>query len=117
MRRNQRTAAIDYSFAVGFESVGRVVQLNVEKYPQEKIGRSIQNQFHARIIDCATAFHEAAAENAFVAFIEFLPVANHIATIVRFIRHHNYYSIALRFVQTSSNRSSKAVLGGVLNRP
>ena len=81
MRRNQRTAAIDYRFAVGFESVGRVVQLNVEKYLQEKIGRSIQNKFHARIIDRAPAFHEAAAENAFVVFIEFLPVTHDVAVI------------------------------------
>src|SRR5260370_23211437 len=32
MRRNQRTAAIDYEFAVGFEGVRGVVQSNMEKY-------------------------------------------------------------------------------------
>src|SRR6266702_1993426 len=31
MRRNQWMAAVDHSLEVGFEGVGRVVQLNVEK--------------------------------------------------------------------------------------
>src|ERR1022692_3441914 len=33
VRRDQRTATVDHSFAVGFECVGRVVQPDVEKYP------------------------------------------------------------------------------------
>src|SRR5215470_9537375 len=89
MWRNQRTAAINYSFAVRLESVCGVVQSDAEKYLQEKIGHSIQNQFHPRIIDHASAFHKTAAKNTFVAFIEFLPVTDDIAAIVGFIRHHN----------------------------
>src|SRR5882724_1311192 len=115
MGRNQRTAAIDYSLAVRFEGVGGVVQSDVEKYLQEKIGAAIQNPFQARIIDHAPAFHETAAKNALVAFIELLPVTDDITTIVGFIRHHNYHGVTLHFVQASNNRSAEAKLRRVLN--
>jgi len=45
MGRNQRTAAVDYGLAVRFEGVGGVVQSDVEKYLQEKIGAAIQINF------------------------------------------------------------------------
>ncbi len=40
MRRNQRTATIDYSFAVGFESVGRVVEAYAKEHLYEIVGQS-----------------------------------------------------------------------------
>ena len=46
MRRNQRTAAIDYSFLVGFESVGRVVEAYAKEHLYEIVGQSVEKQFH-----------------------------------------------------------------------
>src|SRR5881396_3868095 len=46
MRRNQWTAAIDYSFAVGFESVGRVVEAYAKEHLYEIVGQSVEKQFH-----------------------------------------------------------------------
>ena len=88
----------------------------VEEAAYEGVGQTIHEEFDGRVVDGATAFHEAAAEDAVVAFVELLPVADDVAAVVRFVGHHNYGGVTFHRLKTAGDRTSKAVLFFVLYR-
>lgn len=59
---------------------------------------------------------EAAAEDAVVAFIEGLPVANDIAAVVGFVGHHDDHGITSHGVEALGDRTPEAVRTGILDR-
>ena len=64
MRREQGPAALDDSAAIGLESVGGVVERDVEADADKEIGEAIDPELQARVVDDLAAFDETAAEDA-----------------------------------------------------
>lgn len=108
--------AVDDFFAVGFEGVGGVVKAVAEEESHEGVGQAVHEKFDRRVIDGAAAFHEAAAEDAVVAFVEFFPVTDDVAAVVGFIGHEDDRGIAGHGVEAEGNRSSKTMRTLVLDR-
>src|SRR5690348_10213127 len=103
MRRNERTTALDGFPAVGLKSVGGIVEVNAENEFEEEVGHAVDHEFYPRIINNTAAFDEAAAENAIVALVQFLPIAHNVPAVVRFIGHHNDDGIARHMVQPAND--------------
>ena len=59
---------------------------------------------------------EAAAEDAVVAFIQGLPVADDIAAVVGFVGHHNDHGITSHGVESLGDRTPEAMRTGILDR-
>ena len=116
MRRNEWPAAIDCDFPIGFERIGRVVELDVKEKAQKSVGRSVYQQLQLRIIDDRAATHKSASENAIESFVQFFPITNHVAAVIRFIRHHNNHGVAFHFVEPPNHCSSIAWFRFVLQR-
>jgi len=113
--RQDRADAVDDLFAVSFEGVGGVVEAVAEEEAHEGVGQAVHEEFDRRVVDGAASLHEAAAEDAVVAFVEFFPIADDIAAVVGLIGHHNDGGVAGHGVQTTNNRSPKPVGGGILH--
>src|SRR4051812_17232371 len=94
MRREEGSTPLEHSAPIGLESVGGVVERNSKQSANKEIGQSIQTEFQPGIIDRAAMLHETAAEDAVPPLIQHLPVANHVAAIVRFIGHHDNDCVA-----------------------
>ena len=78
------------SRAVGLEGVGGVVEPDAEQEPEEEIGQPVDDQLDPGIINDPAALDEAAAEDAVPALVQLLPVADHVAAVVRFVGHHDH---------------------------
>jgi len=76
-------------FRWAFEGIGRVIKRDVEQDADKDICHSIQPQLQPGVIDHIGTFDEAAPKNTVVTPIQFLPVTNHVAAIVRFVGHHH----------------------------
>ena len=64
-----------------------------------------------RVVDHAAAPDEARAEDRIPAFVQHVPVANHVAAIVRFVGHHDHHRIALHVIEPVNDRAAEAVTG------
>ncbi len=115
MRREDGADAVDDFFAVGFEGVGRVVQAVTEKESHEGVGQTVHEELDRRIVDSAAALHEAAAEDAVVAFVELVPVADDIAGVVGVVGHEDDGGVAGHGVETEGDGTAEAVRAGVLH--
>jgi len=82
VRREDGADAVDDGAAVGFEGVGGVVEAVAKEEADEGICGAVQRELEGRIVDHPAVLEEAAAEDAVVAFVECMPVAHDIATIV-----------------------------------
>lgn len=114
--RENRAYAIDHSFAIGFEGVGRIVKAVVEEDPHKRVCQAVYKEFDRWIVDDPAALHEAAAEDAIIALVQLLPVAHHIAAIIRFVGHHDDERIALGGIQAAGDGPPKAVQIFILHR-
>ena len=81
--------------------------LKSEEELQELVGDSVQKEFEPWVIYNSSARHETGPENAVISFVEYVPVPNHVANIVRFVSHHDNHGIALCVVQAPDDRSPK----------
>src|SRR5687768_10801438 len=115
MRRKERAATIDDGLAIGFKSIGRVVESNVKEQAQKTIGQTVNPELHRRIIDNAAALDKAAPKDAVITFGELFPVAHHIPTIIGFIRHHDDHGIAANLVQAKNDGATKATFANILH--
>src|SRR6266403_3816904 len=104
MWRDKGAAPVDYYFAVGFESVCGVIQLDAEKKAQEIVGDPIDEQLNPRIIDDTAALYKTTAKNAVVTLVQLLPIKNHITAIIRFICHHDNNRIPFHHIKTAAYR-------------
>ena len=116
MRREDEADAVDDGAAVGFEGVGGVVEAVAKENADDGICGAVQSKLEGRIVDHTAVLEEATAEDAVVAFIEGLPVANDIAAVVGFIGHHDDHGIASHGVEALRDRTPEAVRTGILNR-
>jgi hypothetical protein len=117
VRRNERLAPIDDRAPVRLEGVGCVVEIEPEHHRDEGIGRAIEKPFRQRIINRAAAADEATAEHAVPALVEFLPVPNRVATIVRPVGHENDHRVAPHGIQSANDCAAKSVSAAVLQGP
>ena len=115
--REKRPEAIQASFAVSFECIGCIIQSVAKEHADESIGQSVNRPLNGRVVDRSTALHKPAAKETIVSLVELAPVAGHIPTVVRLIRHHNDRGVPFHFVQALNNCTSKTVWCRVLNRP
>ena len=116
VRGEDGSNAIDDFFAVGFEGVGGVVEAVSEKETHEGVGQTVHEEFNRRIVDGAAAAHEAAAEDAIVAFVEFFPVADYVTAIVGFIGHEDDRGVAGHGVEAEAYCPTKTMRPWVLDR-
>src|SRR5437762_2921258 len=116
MRREKWTAAVQHNLAIGFEGIGGVIKRNAEQDADKEVCQSIQPQLQPRIIDHTSAFDEAAAEDTVIAFIQFLPVTNHVAAIVRLVGHHHDGSVPDHMIESAGNGTPESVRCGILHR-
>jgi len=116
MRREDGADAVDAGAAVGFEGVGGVVEAVAKENADEGICGAVQRELEGRIVDDAAVLEEAAAEDAVVAFVECMPVAHDIATVVGFVGHHDDQGIARDRVEPLRDRTPEAVRTGILDR-
>ena len=116
VRREDRAYAIDHSFAVGFEGIGRVVEAVIEEGPHKRICQAVYKEFDRWIVDDPAALHEAAAEDTIIALVQLVPVAHHIAAIIGFVGHHDDKRIALGGIQAAGDGPPEAVQLFILDR-
>ena len=116
MRREDGADAVDAGAAVGFEGVGGVVEAVAKENAAEGICGAVQRELEGRIVDHSAVLEEAAAEDAVVAFVQCMPVAHDIATVVGLIGHHDDHGIARHGVEALGDRTPKAVRTEILNR-
>ena len=64
MRREHRHAALDHGAPIRLEGIRGVVERNAKKHPDKQISESVQPQLDPGIINYATAFQKAGAENS-----------------------------------------------------
>ena len=81
----------------------------------EKIGQAIKQPFYRRIINGAAAGDKSAAEDAIVALVQFSPVDGHVATIVRFVGHHDYDCVIFQVLKPLRYCAAESVLVWVLD--
>jgi len=115
MGRNEGAAPVDHRFSVRFESVGRIVQTDVEKELQEFVSQAVQEKLCPRIIDCPAPFNESASENAVPTIIEFFPIVYDVPAIVRFVGHHNDGCVPMHLLKAILHCPSETVFSVVLN--
>jgi len=109
MRGDERPASV-YDFApVGFEGVGGVVEADAKEHFQEQVGHPVDKQLDFGVVHHAAALHKTAAKHTIPTLVQLLPVAHHVAAIVRFIRHHDYHGIALEVVKPADYGPPKTV--------
>ena len=116
MRGEDGADAVDDRAAVGFEGVGGVVEAVAKEDADEEVCGAVESELEGRIVDHAAVLEEAAAEDAVVAFIEGLPVANDIAAVVGFVGHHNDHGITGHGVEALGDRTPETVRTGILDR-
>src|SRR5262245_19274683 len=117
MRCDEGLAAVDNLFAISFERICRVVQADAKQNFDEVISQPIEKQLHLRIINRTATAHEAAAKNAIVPFIEFLPIPHNVAAIVRSISHHNDGSIARHMSESVTDRAPESMRRRIFHGP
>ncbi len=115
VRGEDRPDAADDFFAVGFEGVGRVVESVAEEEAHEGIGQAVHEELDRRIVDGAASLHEAAAEDAVVALIKFLPVTDDIPAVVALVGHEDDGSVAGHGVEAEGDGAAEAVRAGILH--
>ena len=116
MRGEDGADAVDDRAAVGFEGVGGIVEAVAKEDADEEVCGAVQRELEGRIVDHSAVLQEATAEDAVVAFIEGLPVANDITAVVGFVGHHNNHGITAHGVEAFGDRTPEAVRAGILNR-
>ena len=116
MRGEDGADAVDDRAAVGFEGVRGVVEAVAKEDADEEVCGAVERELEGRIVDHSAVLQEATAEDAVVAFIEGLPVANDIAAIIGFVGHHNNHGITGHGVETLGDRTPEAVRTGILDR-
>ena len=116
MRGEDGADAVDDRAAVGFEGVGGVVETVAKEEADEEVCGAVQSELEGRVVDHAAVLEEATAEDAVVAFIEGLPVANDIAAVVGFIGHHDDHGITGHGVEAVGDCTPEAVRTGILDR-
>ncbi len=115
MRGKNWADAVDDFFAVGFEGIGRVVQAVAEKQAHEGVGQTVHEELDRRVVDGAAALHEAAAEDAVVAFVELLPIPDDIAAVVALVGHKDDRCVAVHGVEAEGDGAAEAVGAGILH--
>jgi hypothetical protein len=113
VRRQDRLDAVDDFFAVGFEGVGRVVESVAEEEAHKGVGQPVHEELDRRIVDGAASLHEAAAEDAVVAFVELFPVSDDIPAVVALVGHEDDRGIAVHGVEAEGDGAAEAVGGGI----
>ena len=93
-----------------------VVKLDTKKYLQEIVGQPVDGKFDLRIIDHSAAMYKAAAKHTVVTFIKFFPVTHDVATVVRFVGHHNDSGFTRHVIEPADNRAAESVGREVLDR-
>ena len=112
---DERAAAFDDVAAVGLEGVGGVVEAVAEEDADEEIGEAVDEEFDAWVVEDFTAADEAAAEGAFVALVEQMPVAHGVSGGVRGVGHHDDNGVTAHVIQTVNNGAAEAVRAGILD--
>ncbi len=113
--RKDGADAVDDFFAVGFEGVGGVVEAVAEEEAHEGVGQAVHEELDGRVIDGAAALHEAAAEDAVVAFVEFFPVTDDVAAVVGFVGHKDDGGVTGHGVEAEGDRPTETVRAGILH--
>src|SRR5207249_8370612 len=93
-----------------------VVVIKSEEELQQLVRDSVQNELEPWVIYNSSTPHETAPKNAVISFVEYVPVPNHVANIVRFVSHHDNHGIAMCPVQAPDDRSPKPMRLDVLRR-
>jgi len=107
MRCDQRSAAIDGGPPIRLEGVREIIVFNSKQALEELVGKTIQEQLNPRVVDHSSTFHEAAAEDAIITFVQELPIAHHVPAIVRLIGHHDYRRVAFHLIEAADNCAAK----------
>src|SRR5581483_5299530 len=116
MRREQRPAAIDDRTAIGFESIGCIIERDVKEHLDEKVGQAVDEKFQPGIINDVPSADKAAAKNAFPALVQQAPVTDGILGRVGGVGHHDRAGVAAHPVETANNGVAKAKWTGILHR-
>jgi hypothetical protein len=89
---------------------------NSKQQLEKLVGHPVQKQLDPGIIDNTAALCETCSENAIVTLLKDLPVAFYIAAIIGLVSHHNDDGISLHGIQSTDDRTAKAVWPGATDR-
>jgi hypothetical protein len=87
----------------------RVIQRDIKQYPERIVRELIDLELEPGIIDYPASSEKTAAENAVKAFVQLLPISNHVATIVRLIGHHDNHCVAAHAFEPADDGAAKSV--------
>src|SRR5438874_424004 len=116
MRRKERPASFDYFSPVCLEGIRDVVQAHSEARAKKKICQPIYRQFVPGIVDHAATANEARAKNCIPTCVQQLPISDHIAAVIRLVRHHHYDCIPRHMIEAESDGAAESMLAVIFHR-